>query len=275
MKNSLVFIVSHGSSASSAVSTICNMSENGMFFSENAPKLCLEARDMYEGRINNPRQIIIDQKSNLVKLQQDTNKIIGDKSANYLLFVESLVELWDAKIIFLIKDPIKVIPTGINASKYNSKIGRGVYFGSAEDLDESKITSKEDWWDYSRFRPKNNEEDQHIFQNWKKMPQLEKASWNWNRYNGILKEKYDLLPNDNKILINTTNLMVEDVERVYDFTKLKGFDRKAIMDKLNSKLNSYASRTDNNKDRFILNDIHKETILKYTKSTAEAFGLNY
>tara|TARA_B110000046_G_scaffold22868_1_gene21623 strand:+ start:5708 stop:6541 length:834 start_codon:yes stop_codon:yes gene_type:complete len=269
MKN-LVFIIGHGRTASTAIVEICNLASNAKFYSEKTPKLCMESRLQYEGKTEISLSDIKKLKNDLYLESIKHDIVIGDKNPNYLLFVEDLFQLFECKFIFLYKKPIDVIQSCINAANYNSNRGRGVFFGSAEDDQDSAITNKEDWWDYSRFRPKKDK-DSEIYITWKQLSQIEKAAWSWNRFHEILIEKILLIPRNKRIVLDSNKLTVSKIRSVYKFCDIGGFDEKNVANHLNSKINSYVANAREIGNEFIASTEAKNLIQKHTKQTHEKF----
>ena len=240
MKSKIAIITGHGASGTTALAKVCQNALNGKFFIEMAPKLCYESRDLYEENIDNSEDVIYTLRNELFnKRALQSYDVIGDKNQNYMLFSEDLVNIWNAKILFVLRSPIEVIKSALNHGSSLDIKTNGGHFELSEDKYENTARSKyDDWWDYSRFRPTKKE---NCFRSWKSMTKLEKTTWSLNRYNALMFEMINKLPKENVRIMLYEKFTTLQVKQVYDFFGLTGFDSQKISDLIEFKVNSYSS----------------------------------
>lgn len=273
MKNfNPLFLIGCARSGTTALAKIFNMASNADIYIEEPPKLCIESRDYYKGILSEQslKEILLSSKGKRINELKKLNKIYGDKSPNYLPLIPIMEKIWVPRYIFIIRDGRDVVRSMMDWHE----ISNGNFFGMAEDEVNSHVLSpEEDWWDYSRIRP---DEQEKIELNWFNMTRFEKCAWHWNKFNELLLENYRNISETRSFLININNITPGLVNEIFEKTGLERFDNNKYNEMINSKLNSKRENTElknkfpvwknwNNKDR--------DSFFKYAESMMKK--LNY
>jgi len=229
--NNIFFIIGSGRSGTTAMVEVLNTATNGVVFTEQSPKLCVAARMNYEEALPYPKEFICKTKKDKIEDVLNHGKIYGDKNPNYLYFIQEISKVWDGKFLFLIRDGRDVVRSCMD---FHAERGHG--YARYEDDEKSLMLQPEDnFWDFVRLRPRKTTA---IFKTWRKMEQFEKFAWGWAEFNRILLYKATSLDKHRYRIVNMTNLKAEDVESIFNFLGLKGFDLKKVSRKLYSKINT-------------------------------------
>ncbi|MCQ9205007.1 MAG: sulfotransferase [Omnitrophica bacterium] len=235
MRN-IFFIIGVARSATTAVVNIFSISKNSKVFVEQEPKLCIEARRLYNGSLDSPKEFIKKAKEVHINAVINEGFIYGDKNPNYLPFIPSLDALWQPKFIFVVRNGRDVVRSLMNWHN----VCRGNIFGMKEDDETSNIISPEqDKWDYSRLRPNCGEP---YFKEWKRLSRFEKCSWYWNEFNIIMFDCIARLEKRKWRLININTIKAKDFKDIFDFLGLNNFSAERVKNILDAYINSSIGR---------------------------------
>lgn len=238
MSNRSVFIFGAFRSGTTAFCHLLREASNASVFIEQPPKLCIEARKQYEGRLVQPLATIKRSRRESVSTVNKLGKIYIDKNPNYLLFAKELVVNFNCKLIYLHRDGRDVVRSMMD---WHDLVGKDI-FTLAEDGDDSERVLGEQFpWDYSLLRPKAAEP---ISTEWKHISRFEKCAWYWARYNEMainLLGKQEFAGRIFPVPMSTTS--VEEVRKAYEFIGLEGFDTDRINELLMTKINSPSWRS--------------------------------
>lgn len=230
------FIVGCPRSGTTAIAKILDYAENSNVFIEQSPKLCIESRHHYERRLENPEVVLKHAKKELINNVVKQGLIYGDKNPNYLPFIPYLEKIWAPKYLFIIRDGRDVVRSLMDWHEF----GRGNIFGMNEDNPDSTIVSYEqDWWDYSRLRPRKGEE---FYEDWIALSRFEKISWYWNRFNELILESVRTIPKQRYKVVHIEKLDKFQLKEIYTFLDLDfdNYDKPQKM--LNERINSVEQR---------------------------------
>jgi len=227
----IFFIIGAPRSGTTAISEILNTATNAIVYTEQSPKLCIAARMHYEGILPYPKEFIYKSKNPHIEETLRQGKIYGDKNPNYLYFIEEIVSIWKCKFVFVFRDGRDVV-----RSCMDFHIGRKPGYARYEDTTDSFITQpEEDFWDFSRIRPKVKSK---MRKEWRNMDLFEKFSWGWAEFNRILLKKIKALKKTDCIKININTLTPKKLKEIFEFLGLKGYREEMISEKLCSKINT-------------------------------------
>ena len=163
----IFFIIGAPRSGTTAISEMLNTATNAIVYTEQPPKLCIASRMHYEGVLPYPKEFIYKSKKPYIEETLKQGKIYGDKNPNYLYFIEEIVNIWRCKFVFIFRDGRDVV-----RSCMDFHMGRSPGYARYEDVDNSFITQpEEDFWDFSRIRPKIKSE---MHKKWRRMDLFEK-----------------------------------------------------------------------------------------------------
>jgi len=241
----MFYIIGCARSGTTAIAKILNECKNGQIGIELKPNLCIESRNLYKGILENPKKILTDARLEQIKEAQKFNYIFADKNVNYLPFIPFIDEIWKPKFLFVIRDGKDVVRSLMDWHEYS----QGNIFGMYEDDENSPNKSPtDDWWDYSRIRPNKGDQE---YKAWKKYTRFEKCTWYWSKYNEILLENYNKLPNNRKKIINMSTIDADTIINLMTFYDLEPLKKDAINLLLKSRINS-------SKDKYNMGKIFKD-----------------
>lgn len=233
MNNKVYFIFGAFRSGTTAFCHFLQAAENGEVSIEQPPKLGLEARLLYEGKLERPANVIRLARQASVEKTLKQGKIYADKNPNYLLFIPHLIELFDCRFLFLHRDGRDVVRSMLD---WHDVGGKSI-FTLAEDGDNpARIDGGEFPWDYSLLRPRKGETG---FDQWKELSRFEKCAWYWSRYNELAMETIGKYKDQDRFFtVGLTRATPSDIEHVYDFMGLRGFDKEQITTLMEARINS-------------------------------------
>src|SRR5439155_13308218 len=103
----------------------------------------------------------------------------------------------------------------------------------------AKLPIEEDTADYSRPRPSPSDP---FYSEWPNFSRFEMVTWYWAYINRLFLRNLAEVPKEDWIVVNYTGVQVSDIERVFDFLGLGGFDQTRIEDMLRARINSVWER---------------------------------
>ncbi len=237
----IFFIVGCARSGTTALVKMLDMAQNATVFVEQKPNLCIEARNLYQGILTNPKQVIQEAKSEAIQKVLSSGLKYGDKNPNYLPFIPYIDELWDCKFLFPVRDGREVVRSLMDWHDfYNRKLSHSGVFAMKEDDPNSSVVSPEqDWWDYSRLRPNPGT---LYCEMWQQLSRFEKCAWYWANFNKKALELFSQLDNQRWLQVNMKSLDSVKMKQIFDFLGLDGFNIQQIGEMLNARINSLQER---------------------------------
>jgi hypothetical protein len=231
------FLIGSPRSATTAYARILNTATNAEVHVEQAPKLRRASRDLFKGTLENPEEVLLAARSEAIQAVHSRGHIYGDKNPCYLPFLPYLFRLWESKVVLLTRDPRPVIRSMLDCFELRPVN----VFSMQEDDDQSLArTPDDDPWDYSRLRPNPG---QPMYERWKQTTRFEKCAWYWATFNALALDMLAAVDRERWRIVDVTNSTLEQVESVFDFLELEGFDRAQVSRMLESKINSLEELT--------------------------------
>ena len=233
--NCPIFLIGAPRSATTCISKIFEMHPDCLAYTEVAPKLRIVSRRYYQQKIKNGSAIIKKARQQLFDEAIKKRKIFVDKNPCYLPFTTDLVEDFNAKIIFLVRDGRDVV-----RSMMDFAINNPFVFNLDEDknlktrIDGRKLSHNAKW-DYSRIRPLNGDE---IFSEWPYMNLFQRCSWHWTKFNETILNLSQNLPENSFSLIRTDQIDSYEINKLFNTLELSKIDVNTLDTIINSRINS-------------------------------------
>jgi hypothetical protein len=238
MKNTIFFIFGAFRSGTTAFCQMLNMADKVAVFIEQSPKLCLEARLLYEERLTTPEDVIWQARNQNIQKVIENGLTYVDKNPNYLLFIPFLLEKFDCKFIYLHRDGRDVVRSMMDWHDVQKKT---IYTLAEDDINSDRFDGANYPWDYSLLRPKKSEK---LYSEWKSLSRFQKCSWYWAQYNRLALDMINHVNQPHRFMkINMTGVTAKDVEAVYQFMGLTGFERTKVDELLKARINSVKQRS--------------------------------
>lgn len=224
---------------------ILDTATNGVCLSEPYPNLNVESRQMMEGRLEYPPfQILLQNLLPRVTQTMDKGLIHGEKNVTYGPFVPHLYDMLKCRFIFLKRDGRDVVTSLMN---WHNDVFGNIYHECREDADLSEIAKaavstldiEDDTSDYARPRPLPGDA---YFDYWTNMSRFEMVSWYWRYINTLYQQNLSMIPKEHWIEIDYKTVSAENIETLFDFLGLTGFDKTKVDRMLSRKINSVRDR---------------------------------
>ena len=236
MPDNIFFIIGCARSATTTIARVLGKATNAEVFTEQDPKLCFESRELFEGRLGNPKQVLFNAKNEKISETLAKGLIYGDKNPNYLPFIPYAEELWNPRYLFIVRDGRETVRSMMDWHE----LSHGNIFGMHEDDPSSGFTAwEQDWWDYSRPRPKRGEK---YFDVWQRLSRFEKCAWYWNKFNTLLLSYTETLDPARWKMVNMNKLSIPELEEIFTFLHLRKENKVDLQTLLTSKINSPKDR---------------------------------
>lgn len=240
----IYFVVSCARSGSTSLARILDTAINGRCLMEPVPNLNVESRDLMDGRLGNPREIVEEQVLPRIGEVLKQGLIYGEKNVTLAPFIPYLYEMLQCKFVFLIRDGRDVATSLMNW--HNEAFG-SIYRECKEESSLSDIARAAvsnlplelDTSDYARPRPAPSDP---FYQEWPDLTRFEMVTWYWAHSNRLIARGLEAIPREDWIMVNYTGVQVEDIESLFNFLGLEGFDEPRISDILGTKINSVEER---------------------------------
>lgn len=240
MRSRIYFVVTCGRSGSTSLSRILDTAKNGSCFMEPVPDLTIESRDLLEGRLDNPRGVLVEQVFPRMAKVLDEGHIYGEKNLTMGPFIPFLYEMLKCKFVYLVRDGRDVVSSFIN---WHNEVYGNIYRECKEVSHLSSFARKalanlpleKDTYDYSRPRPGPTDPFYH---EWDQFTRFEMVAWYWAFTNRMFLEHLSMIPEDDWITLDYTNVKCSDIKYVFEFLGLEGFDEQGITTMLQSSINS-------------------------------------
>jgi hypothetical protein len=211
---------------------------------EPMPNLNVESRDMMEGRLRNPYQVLAQNIVPRVVEILDQDLIYGEKNVTLGAFVPQLYDLFRCRFVFLIRDGRDVVTSLMN---WHSEGFGSIYreckekslLSTVAEAALARLPVEHDTSDYSRPRPLPGDP---FFQAWSDFSRFQMMSWYWAHITELHFGYLSEIPPADRITIDYSNVNPHDIERVFSFLNLEGFESTRIREMLKSRINSVWDR---------------------------------
>ena len=240
----IYFIIGCARSGTTSLARILDTAINGQCLMEPAPNLNVETRDLMEGRIHDPRRVIVEQVMPRIAPVLDQGNIYGEKNITLGAFIPYLYEMLKCKFVFLKRDGRDVVTSLMN---WHNEVFGSIYReckdpGPLSDVAKAAVANlpiEKDTSDYSRPRPGSSDP---FYDEWPSFSRFEMVTWYWSYINQLFLRNLAEIPNKDWITVNYSGVQVEDIEQVFDFLGLAGFDETQIGTMLEARINSVQER---------------------------------
>lgn len=241
----IYFILSCARSGSTSLARILDTADNGQCLLEPVPNLNVETRDMMEGRLENPRQMLAEQVFPRIAKVLDEGHIYGEKNVTQGPFIPYLYEMLKCKFVYLKRDGRDVATSLMN---WHNEVFGSIYREAKEQGILSSIAKKaisllpieQDTSDYSRPRPRPNDP---FYKEWSNLSRFEMVTWYWAYINRLYLENLANIPQEDWITLDYSGVTAQNIETVFDFLGLTGYQEERVTEMLESRINSVEQRT--------------------------------
>lgn len=231
----IFFVIGCPRSGTTAYAKILDTATNARVFVEQDPKLRIESRKYLDGTLHFTVEEVLLTKKFEIQENLKKNLKYGDKNPCYLPFIDKMNDVWDCKIVFLLRDGREVVRSLMNWHERTSSI-----YAMREDGEEfGPVNPEDDPWDYSRLRPKP--EDPLSFQ-WKELSRFQKCCWYWANFNRIGMANLSRMDENKQIAVNVSR-DVSSMSDLFKFLDLKGFNSQVVSEMLGARINSMQDRS--------------------------------
>ncbi len=240
----IYFIISCARSGSTSLAKILDTATNGSCLVEPLPNFNRESRDFMEGRLRNPREVLVRDVLPRISMVLDEGRIYGEKNVTFGPFIPAFHEMLRCKFVFLTRDGRDVATSLMNW--HNEAFGT-IYrecndAGSLSKLAlrvKAALPLEEDSSDYARPRPGP---DDPFYREWANLSRFEMVTWYWSHSNCLYAENLRGIPSEQWRQIDYTNVTADEIEELFDFLGLKGFNRAVTEKLLQQRINSLWER---------------------------------
>jgi len=235
----IYFIFGAFRSGTTAFCHLLQLANGVVAFVEHPPKLCIEARMLYEDRLTDPGEIIWQARgSGIQSVTEKKGLTYIDKNPNYLLFVPYLLRRFDCKFIYLYRDGRDVVRSMMDWHDIQQK---DIYTLAEDETGSERIDGTRFPWDYSLLRPRESEK---LYLGWRLLSRFQKCSWYWARYNELALGTIGKVNQPKRFMsIDMTNATAKEMEAAYGFIGLRGFDPAKVDELLSARINSVEWRS--------------------------------
>jgi hypothetical protein len=211
---------------------------------EPVPNLNVESRDLMEERLKNPREVLEKQVKPRVAEVLNQGLVYGEKNVTLTPFIPYLYEMFQCKFVFLIRDGRDV---GTSLMNWHNEAFGSIYRECKQKSPLSEIAKKAvsslppelDTSDYARPRPAPSDP---FHDEWPDLTRFEMVTWYWAHINRLIARNLDTIPSEAWTMLNYTGVQAGDIENLFNFLGLEGFDKLRIAEILHSKVNSVEER---------------------------------
>lgn len=233
------FIVGFVRSGSTALAEAFKCAAAAEVHVETAPKLLVEARQMLEGRLEDPARMLRDARSPLIESCRQRGVTFADKNASYMPFIPWLAgDIWNSKIVYFRRDGRDAVRSLMDWHSFKAK---NIYIADEDVAGGVPQNPASDPWGYFYLRPTPGDP---VFAEWKGMSRFEKCAWYWAEYNRQALASLSKLASDRwiEIDLSATGSQLDRMAEIFSFLELEGFDAQEVGARLNGRINSLAHR---------------------------------
>jgi len=195
-----------------------------------------------DGKLQNPEQIL--KKYIQKRINNNKQQIYGEKNVTLSPFISKLYDIFDCKFIFVTRDGRDVVSSLMNwhTQKYGNiyrdcKHPDTLSPEAIKNLKKNPL--KNDTCDYSRPRP---QKDEDIYSEWENLKRYEMSSYYWSKINETCMAELDKIPKNAWKRINYSTVKPKDIEDLFSFLGLEGYNNNLVSKLLNKKINSLKDR---------------------------------
>ncbi len=233
----VIFLIGSARSGTTALAKILSTATNAEIHVEQPPRLRVASRELYKGTLADPEDALRKAKAEAICGAREKGKKYGDKNPCYLPFIPYLAEVWDAKMLYMVRDGRDVVRSLMDWHEMKAK---NIYGMREDGVVDGPAEPEDDPWDYSRLRPNPGEP---YYGEWAALSRFEKCAWYWARFNEVALELLGRQPRGRWMQINVSERSADDIERVFRFLELDGFDGVKVAAMLATDINSVKDRT--------------------------------
>ncbi len=245
LRGKMFFVLGCARSGTTSLCRILDTASNAKCLMEPIPNMNVESRQHLEGVLENPLECLLNTIPERAFETIKNHKLYGEKNNALFAFIEELYKLFNCKFIFIIRDGRSVVQSMHNwhnelfGNFYRECREKGNLSPAAEKV-LSELPLEDDTSNYSRPRPGP---DDPCHDKWANMTRHEMLSWYWSFVNNYTLDKLSNIPTENQIIVDYSNPASCDIQAVFDFLGLEGFDRDTVECMLGKKINSLCERT--------------------------------
>jgi hypothetical protein len=240
---SITFICGSHRSGTTSLLRVVELSREAHCQMEPSPNLNLESRYMFEGFLQDPFKIIVNQVAPRVASGLARCKHYVEKQNSLVPFIPSLYKFFGCKFLIPIRDGRDVVPSLLNWHYlmypiiYQECREAGIFSEHAQGIRAAQKGVSE--FDYSLPRPLRGDPSHGA---WNAYSRMEMVSWYWNFINEYLENVLKEIPPANYMLVDYTKPSVETLHGVYKFIGLDDFDSARVEKLLRKRINSLEDR---------------------------------
>ena len=234
--SNVFFIIGFVRSGTTAIARILDTASNTKVHIEQSPKLLIESRNLLKGTLADPSETLWSAKRLPINQILSQGYKYGDKNISYMPFIPYLIDLWDCKIVFVVRDGRDAVRSLID---WHALRAHNIFVMNEDHPNASIINPEEDPWDYSRLRPNDGDP---LFDEWKSLSRFQKCAWYWENFNSIALDKLSKINPAKWMMVDVTKSNVETIKTVFEFLNLASFDPETVELLLKSRINSVKDR---------------------------------
>ncbi len=209
------FVMSTGRSGTQTLAGLFEMASNAKVWHHPEPNMIMETLHAYWDAIDR-RSTFWAGRGRIIREAWDAGVIHGETDHNMTPFCDVIADdIPDARFLILVRDPREFVRSGMR---------RGYYRATGA-------------WESGRLRPR---EDDPRRQTWLARPQFEQVSWLWAETYRHVERLRKRIGEERVRVVRFEDLIAgpDEIEGVFDFLGLDGFDRDRAVEILGRKLNA-------------------------------------
>lgn len=239
----ICFVTGAARSGTTSLLRALGLSPQAEIALEPTPTLNRESRDLYDGRLPDPRAVLARDVAPRVARALDRGKTYVEKHVSLVPFVPHLADLFPCRFLVPVRDGRDVVRSLID---WHNRFLPIIYQECKEAAplgpEAKKVLARQtgaDPFDQSLPRP-----DRHDpwFEAWPTFSRFEMCAWYWDFVNRKLLEGLRQLPPDRYLIIDYSNPDVDTIHRCYDFVGLPRIPDRRVQDLLDRRVNSLGDR---------------------------------
>jgi peptidoglycan/xylan/chitin deacetylase (PgdA/CDA1 family) len=240
---SSTFIVGCARSGTTSLLKVLGLSRQAYCLVEPMPNLNMESREMLEGRLSDPYEVLARRLAPRVGKVLSKRPHYIEKQVSLLPFMKHLDRLFRCKFIIPIRDGRDVVCSLVN---WHNQMFPCIYQECRERGDLSKraeaVLARQvglDPFDYSLPRPSR---DDPWHKEWRSLSRFEMATWYWSYINRLAVSLASEVDPARVLIVDYTRPTTETIKIIYEFVGLTDFDETAIASILQGRVNSLEDR---------------------------------
>lgn len=229
------FIIGCRRSGTTALAKALQSAGNIDLHIELEPKLQIESADRLNGLIQDGTDLLYNTRNSYMDQAEKQGKIFGDKNPCYMPFLDELQNMWNCKILFLVRDGREVVRSIMDWHNLNAP---GIYVRE-EDGEPPGHPYADNPWSYNLMRPGT---DDPYYKSWKTLSRFEKCAWFWSRFNEETISRLEKWPKNRWMMVNMNDLNNKALLEIQDFIGAEGMNLEHMQELLKSRINSVNDR---------------------------------